>query len=110
MPVALRPSVVPPRSTGVPPPPGGGPLHVPFTGSSRTQRSPWTSASGSSISVPFRVRPGLYALVGDVAIPLPTGVELPDAPVEERVFVLQIPTMIVATHGSLGKHFGDSED
>ena len=47
--------------------------------------------------------------VGVFAIPLRTGIELLGIPLEEHIFMLVVPAMVVGTHESLRKRF-DTED
>jgi lycopene cyclase domain-containing protein len=48
--------------------------------------------------------------VGVFAIPLRTGVELLGIPLEEHIFMLVVPAMVVGTHESLRKHLDDDND
>ena len=45
--------------------------------------------------------------VGVFEIPLRTGVELLGVPIEEHIFMFVVPAMVVGTHESLRKRFGD---
>lgn len=47
--------------------------------------------------------------VGVFSIPMRTGWTLAGIPVEEHVFILLVPTMVVATHESLRQWRGESE-
>jgi lycopene cyclase domain-containing protein len=48
--------------------------------------------------------------VGVFAIPLRTGVELLGIPVEEHLFMLVVPAMVVGTHESLRRLLDDRRD
>jgi lycopene cyclase domain-containing protein len=47
--------------------------------------------------------------VGVFEIPMRTGVDLLGIPIEEHVFVLLIPAMVVGTHESLRRRFGAAD-
>lgn len=47
--------------------------------------------------------------VGVFAIPRRTGVELLGIPIEEHIFILLVPAMVVGTHESLRKLFGPAD-
>ncbi|WP_254536263.1 lycopene cyclase domain-containing protein [Halomarina litorea] len=70
----------------------------------------WRAAARTTLVLyPFAYVWDWYTLtVGVFAIPLRTGVDLLGIPIEEHVFMLLIPTMVVATHESLGKKFGEA--
>jgi lycopene cyclase domain-containing protein len=48
--------------------------------------------------------------VGVFEIPLRTGVELFDVPIEEHVFMILVPSMVVAVHESIEKVLGRHEN
>ncbi|MFC6837608.1 lycopene cyclase domain-containing protein [Halomarina ordinaria] len=48
--------------------------------------------------------------VGVFEIPLRTGVDLLGIPVEEHIFMLLIPTMVVGAHETLAKVLDDPDD
>lgn len=51
-----------------------------------------------------------YSLeVGVFAIPMRTGVELLGVPVEEHIFMLVVPAMVVGTHETLRMHFDEPD-
>ena len=61
-------------------------------------------AAGRTIAVlyPFALAWDWYTLeVGVFAIPLRTGVELLGVPIEEHLFMLIVPAMVIGTHESL---------
>jgi lycopene cyclase domain-containing protein len=68
----------------------------------------WRAAARTTLVLyPFAFVWDWYTLtVGVFEIPLRTGVDLLGVPIEEHVFMLLIPTMVVATHESLRKRFG----
>ncbi|WP_254545654.1 lycopene cyclase domain-containing protein [Halomarina pelagica] len=73
----------------------------------------WRAAARTTLVLyPFAYLWDWYTLrVGVFAIPLRTGVEVLGIPVEEHVFMLLVPTMVVGTHESLRKAFdGDAAD
>jgi lycopene cyclase domain-containing protein len=60
---------------------------------------------------PFAFLWDWYTLeVGVFAIPLRTGVELLGIPIEEHIFMVVVPAMVVGTHESLRKRFGPATD
>ncbi|XVH32055.1 lycopene cyclase domain-containing protein [Haloferacaceae archaeon DSL9] len=46
--------------------------------------------------------------VGVFEIPLRSGVEILDIPLEEHLFMLVVPGMVVGAHETLAQYFGDS--
>ncbi|MFB6308003.1 MAG: lycopene cyclase domain-containing protein [Haloarculaceae archaeon] len=68
-------------------------------------------SAGRTILVlyPFAYVWDWYTLsVGVFAIPLRTGVELLGIPIEEHIFMLVVPAMVVGTHETLRKRFGEA--
>ena len=64
-----------------------------------------------AVLYPFALAWDWYTLrVGVFAIPLRTGVELLGVPVEEHIFMLVVPSMVVGTHESLRKLRGEDSD
>jgi len=47
--------------------------------------------------------------VGVFAIPRRTGIDLLGVPLEEHVFMLLVPAMVVATHESLRRRWGEAD-
>lgn len=63
-----------------------------------------------AVLYPFAYLWDWYTLtVGVFEIPLRTGVEFLGIPVEEHVFMLLVPAMVVGTHESLRKLAGDAK-
>lgn len=71
----------------------------------------WRAAARTTaVLYPFAYLWDWYTLrVGVFEIPLRTGVELLGVPVEEHVFMLLVPTMVVATHESLRKALDEGQ-
>lgn len=65
----------------------------------------WRAAARTTLVLyPFAFAWDWYTLhVGVFAIPLRTGVELLGIPLEEHVFMLLVPTMVVGVHETLRK-------
>jgi len=62
------------------------------------------AARTTALLYPFALAWDWYTLeVGVFAIPMRTGVELLGVPIEEHVFMILVPSMVVATHESLNK-------
>ena len=63
----------------------------------------WRAAARTTLVLyPFAYLWDWYTLqVGVFAIPLRTGVDLLGIPIEEHIFMVLIPTMVVATHESI---------
>jgi len=60
---------------------------------------------------PFAYAWDWYTLeVGVFAIPLRTGVELLGIPIEEHLFMLIVPAMVVGTHETLRLHLDTAEN
>lgn len=58
-----------------------------------------------AVLYPFAYLWDWYTLtVGVFAIPLRTGINLLGIPIEEHIFMLVVPAMVVGTHESLRKH------
>jgi lycopene cyclase domain-containing protein len=63
-----------------------------------------TAARTTLVLYPFAYVWDWYTLeVGVFAIPLRTGVELLGIPIEEHIFMLVVPAMVVGTHETLRK-------
>ena len=70
-----------------------------------------TAARTTLVLYPFAYVWDWYTLeVGVFAIPLRTGVELLGIPLEEHLFMLVVPAMVVVTHESLRKHFDEADE
>ena len=70
-----------------------------------------TAARTTLVLYPFAYVWDWYTLeVGVFAIPLRTGVELLGIPLEEHLFMLVVPAMVVGTHESLRKHFDEADE
>ena len=69
----------------------------------------WRAAARTvAVLYPFAYLWDWYTLtVGVFAIPLRTGVEFAGIPIEEHLFMLLVPAMVVATHESLRKLTGE---
>ena len=66
-----------------------------------------TAARTVAVLYPFGFVWDWYTLeVGVFAIPMRTGVEFLGIPVEEHVFIVLVPAMVVGVHESLRKRFG----
>lgn len=65
----------------------------------------WRAAARTiALLYPFALAWDWYTLaVGVFAIPMRTGVELLGVPVEEHIFMLVVPAMVVGTHETLRK-------
>ncbi|MEF8883233.1 MAG: lycopene cyclase domain-containing protein [Halapricum sp.] len=64
-----------------------------------------------AILYPFALVWDWYTLkVGVFAIPLRTGIELLGVPLEEHIFMLVIPAMVVGTHETLAIILDEPED
>lgn len=65
----------------------------------------WRAAARTTaVLYPFALAWDWYTLeVGVFEIPLRTGVELLGVPIEEHIFMLLVPSMVVATHETLRK-------
>jgi len=62
------------------------------------------AARTTAVLYPFALAWDWYTLeVGVFAIPLRTGVELLGVPIEEHVFMVVVPAMVVGTHESLNE-------
>jgi lycopene cyclase domain-containing protein len=70
------------------------------------------AARTTLVLYPFAYLWDWYTLeVGVFAIPLRTGVDFLGIPVEEHLFMLVVPAMVVGTHESLRQHFdGEPEE
>ena len=63
-----------------------------------------------AVLYPFAFVWDWYTLeVGVFAIPLRTGYELLGIPVEEHIFMVVVPAMVVGAHESLRKRFGPAD-
>ncbi|MFC6733318.1 MULTISPECIES: lycopene cyclase domain-containing protein [unclassified Haladaptatus] len=71
----------------------------------------WRAAARTvAVLYPFAYVWDWYTLtVGVFAIPLRTGVDLLGIPIEEHIFMLVVPAMVIGTHESLKKRLDDSE-
>ncbi len=71
----------------------------------------WRAAARTTLVLyPFAYAWDWYTLeVGVFEIPLRTGVELLGIPIEEHVFMLLVPTMVVGVHETLRKRDRDRE-
>jgi lycopene cyclase domain-containing protein len=69
----------------------------------------WRSAARTvAVLYPFAFLWDWYTLtVGVFSIPMRTGIDLLGIPVEEHVFIVLVPAMVVATHESLRKLRGE---
>jgi lycopene cyclase domain-containing protein len=68
------------------------------------------AARTTLVLYPFAYLWDWYTLeVGVFAIPLRTGVELLGIPIEEHIFMLVVPAMVVGTHESLRRLTADEE-
>jgi lycopene cyclase domain-containing protein len=62
----------------------------------------WPAARTTAVLYPFALAWDWYTLeVGVFTIPLRTGVELLGVPIEEHIFMILVPSMVVATHETL---------
>jgi lycopene cyclase domain-containing protein len=69
------------------------------------------AARTTLVLYPFAYLWDWYTLeVGVFAIPLRTGVDLLGIPVEEHLFMLVVPAMVVGTHESLRRLVGDDDE
>lgn len=71
----------------------------------------WRAAARTVLVLyPFALVWDWYTLtVGVFEIPLRTGVELLGVPIEEHIFMLLVPAMVVGTHESLRKLRGSAD-
>jgi len=70
-----------------------------------------TAARTTALLYPFALVWDWYTLeVGVFAIPLRTGVEFLGVPLEEYLFALIVPAMVVGTHETLRKLDGERAD
>jgi lycopene cyclase domain-containing protein len=71
----------------------------------------WRAAARTTaVLYPFALAWDWYTLhVGVFAIPMRTGVELLGVPVEEHLFMILVPAMVVGTHESLRRLREESE-
>ncbi|WP_336359841.1 lycopene cyclase domain-containing protein [Haladaptatus sp. ZSTT2] len=72
----------------------------------------WRDAARTiAVLYPFAYVWDWYTLtVGVFSIPLRTGIDLLGIPVEEHIFMLIVPAMVVGAHETLKKRFGSSEE
>ncbi|MFB6192316.1 MAG: lycopene cyclase domain-containing protein [Haloarculaceae archaeon] len=70
----------------------------------------WRAAARTTaVLYPFALAWDWYTLhVGVFSIPMRTGAELLGVPVEEHLFMLVVPAMVVGTHESLRRALGES--
>jgi lycopene cyclase domain-containing protein len=70
----------------------------------------WRAAARTTaVLYPFALAWDWYTLeVGVFEIPLRTGVELIGVPIEEHIFMILVPSMVVATHETLRKLDADT--
>ncbi|MFB6074179.1 MAG: lycopene cyclase domain-containing protein [Haloarculaceae archaeon] len=67
-----------------------------------------TAARTVAVLYPFAFLWDWYTLsVGVFAIPKRTGINVLGIPIEEHVFMILVPAMVVGAHEALRRHFGD---